>query len=251
MIVYSNSCSFGAPEQQHSVYGDFVAKHYNSICVNQGQPGAANRRIIRTAVRDLYNLKQSHESIIALIGLTFISRTELWQPWLPANRTDGHFYSINIDYTKINWSIKGLVNTIVPDVYKLADRRVQDYYKHWLEHYHPESAVTDLLTDVIMFAGWCKSNNIKYCIFSNPDLLPDDNKVGYNSPFIATLKEQILQDPNIIDLWKFSFGSHALNHGFIPKDYELYKHHGHPGLDAHKFFSNYLIEHLTKQYDSN
>jgi hypothetical protein len=248
MIVYSNSCSFGEAGQGHAVYSDLVAKNYNAACINNGLSSSCNRRIIRTAIRDLIKLKEQ-DTVIALIGLTFISRTELWQPWLPAADNDGHFYSVEIDHKTIDWSIKGLIDTIVPDIHQLADRRVQDYYKQWLDHYHPESAVTDLLTDVIMFAGWCQSNNVKYCIFSNVDMLPSDAVVGYTSPFISTLKTQVLQDPNIINPWQFSFGTYALENGFRPKDYHLYKEHGHPGEDAHKFFSQYLIEHLNKQYD--
>jgi hypothetical protein len=250
MIVYSNSCSFGAADQGHLVYGDLVAKHYNGQCINRGQSGASNRRIIRTALRDLVDLRQQGP-VTALIGLTFVSRTELWQPWLPADHNDGHFCSIEIDHKKVDWSLQGLVNTIVPDVYKLADQRVQDYYKNWLIHYNPESAVTDLLCDVIMFTGWCRANDIAYCIFSNPDVLPNDNVVGYTSPFISTLRQQVLQDPNVVDLWQFSFGTYALENNFIPKDYAIYKQHGHPGAEAHEFFSKYLIEHLTKQYDTN
>jgi hypothetical protein len=250
MIVYSNSCSFGAAEQGHLVYGDLVAQHYSTHCVNRGQKGASNRRIIRTSLRDLIELRQQGP-VIALIGLTFVSRTELWQPWLPADQTDGHFGSIEIDHKKIDWSLQGLVNTIVPDVYKLADQRVQDYYKNWLVHYNPESAVTDLLSDVIMFTGWCRSNNISYCVFTNPDVLPDDTVVGYNSPFISTLRQQVLQDANVINPWHFSFGTYALDNGFIPKDYEIYRQHGHPGAQAHEFFSKYLIKHLNKQHDTN
>lgn len=249
MIVYSNSCSFGEAEQGHLVYSDYVAEHYRATCVNRGLSGSCNRRIIRTSLRDLIELKKQDSNIIALLGLTFPSRTELWQPWLPATGSDGHFHSIEINHNKIDWSVKGLINTVVPDVHRLADERVQEYYKNWLDHYHPESAVTELLTDVIMFTGWCQQNQIKYCVFSNVDLLPGNDVVGYTSPFLSTLQEQILADKNIIDPWQFSFGTYALENGFRPKDYKRYRQHGHPGGDAHEFFSQYLIEHLTKQYD--
>ena len=250
-IVYSNSCSFGEPGQGHNVYSDYVAKYFNATCVNHGVRGSCNRRIIRTSLRDLIELRNQDFDIIALVGLTFVSRTELWQPWLPANQTDGHFHSINVDHKKIDWSIKGLIDTIVPDIHQLADERIRDYYKHWLEHYHPESAVTELLTDVIMFTGWCRYNKIKYCVFSNVDVLPDDKTVGYTSPFIDSLKDQILEDSNIIDPWQFSFGTYSLENGFLPKDYQKYGNHGHPDSNAHKFFGQYLIKHLKKQYDSN
>lgn len=245
MIIYSNSCSFGEANQGHLVYSDHVAEHYNASCVNNGLSSSCNRRIIRTSLRDLIELKKS-DDVIALIGLSFISRTELWQPWLPATLTDGHFHSIEIDHKQVDWSIKGLIKTTVPDVHRLADARIQEYYKQWLDHYNPESAVTDLLTDILMLSGWCQANSIQYRIFSNVDVLPGDDVIGYTSPFVSTLKEAILADSNIIDPWQFSFGTYALSNGFQPKDSNIYGNHGHPGADAHKFFGQYLIEHLNK-----
>jgi len=246
MIVYSNSCSFGEPGQGHEVYADHVADYFKAELINRGQAGSCNRRIIRTTLRDL--IEYGSNDVVVLLGLTFISRTELWQPWLPATVNDGHFHSITVDHQKINWSIKGLIDTIVPDIHQLADARIKDYYKQWLSHYDREAEVTNLLTDIIMLTGWMQSRSIPYIIFSNVDVLPDSDLVGYNSPFISSLQETIRADNSILDLWKFSFGTYSLENGFIPKDYDLYKHHGHPGGDAHKFFGNYLITNLNERY---
>jgi hypothetical protein len=200
----------------------------------------------------LLELKNQHKNILVLLGLTFVSRTELWQPWIPATDNDGHFSSIMIDHKKINWSINGLIDTIIPDISKLADTQVRDYYKHWLDHYHPESVVTELLSDLIMFTGWAKSNNVSYIIFSNVDVLPGDDKVGYTSPFIQSLKHEIEGDKCIINPWTFSFGGYALNSGLVPNDYHVYKQHGHPGEKAHVLFANFLLEHLKIiNYDTN
>jgi hypothetical protein len=247
LLVYSNSCSFGASGQGHAIYPELVAKNLTAQLVNRGKGGSCNRRIIRTTLRELTELKKKHKNILALIGLTFISRTELWQPWLPATDNDGHFSSIIIDHNKIDWSISGLIDTIVPNIEHLADTRIQEYYKQWLTHYHPESELTNLLTDLIMFTGWAKNNNINYCIFSNVDVLPGDDKVGYDSPFIHSLCNEIKADSCIIDPWNFSFGGHALTHGLKPKDYDQYKHHGHPGKEAHALFADFLLTHLQNK----
>ena len=245
LLVYSNSCSFGVSGQGHAIYPEIVAKNFKAQLINQGKSSSCNRRIIRTTLRDLIELKKKHENILTLIGLTFISRTELWQPWNPAIDNDGHFSSITVDHKKIDWSVNGLIDTIVPNVSWLAGSRPQEYYKQWLDHYHPESVMTDLLTDLIMFAGWAKNNNIQYIIFSNVDVLPGDDKVGYNSPFIESLKHEIENDKCVINPWTFSFGSYALNSGLVPKDYHLYKQHGHPGEEAHILFANFILKHLT------
>ena len=245
LLVYSNSCSFGASDQGHKIYPEVVAENFSAQLINCGLPGSCNRRIIRTTLRDLVELKNQHKNILVLLGLTFISRTELWQPWVTPVNNDGHFLSIAVEHKKIDWSANGLIDTIVPGVSKLADSRLQKYYKQWLDHYHPESAMTDLLTDLIMFTGWAKNNNIQYIIFSNVDVLPGDDKVGYNSPFIESLKHEIENDKCVINPWTFSFGSYALNSGLVPKDYHLYKQHGHPGEEAHTLFANFILKHLT------
>jgi hypothetical protein len=252
MILYSNSCSFGAPNQGHPVYPDVVAKNLNLDCVlNRGKPGSCNRRIIRTSIRDLIELQKTVDSeIVALIGLTFVSRTELWQPSQPAVDNDGHFQSVTVDDKKINWGINGLIDTIVPDISNYVDEEVREYYKQWLIHFNPESVVTDLLTDLIMFVSYLEHTNIKYIIFSNVDVLPGDNKVGYNSPFIQSLKETVHKNKNIIDLWSFSFGGFALSKGLLPRDYTLYKQHGHPGEQAHNLFGDYLSDILITNFNN-
>jgi hypothetical protein len=252
LLVYSNSCSFGATNQQYKIYPEIVANQLTAELINCGLPGSCNRRIIRTTLRDLLELKNQHKNILVLLGLTFITRTELWQPWLPAADNDGHFSSITADHKKIDWSINGLIDTIVPDIEKLVDARVQEYYKHWLNHYHPESVMTELLIDLIMFTGWAKNNNINYIIFSNVDVLPGDNKVGYTSPFIKSLRDSVESDLHVINPWTFSFGGYALAQGLAPVDYHLYKQHGHPGEKAHALFANFLLEHLkTINHDTN
>jgi len=246
MILYSNSCSFGAPDLEHDVYSDYVAGEFSAELLNKGLPKSCNRRIIRRSLRDLIELVDTSD-VFVLIGLTFISRTELWQPWIDPAGNDGHFLPVQIDQSKIDWSVSGLIDTVVPDIHKLADVRIQEYYKNWLLHYHPESIMTDLLTDIIMFTGWLERKNIKYLVFSNAELFPGDNKVGYNSPFIESLKQQILNNKNIINPWEFSFCTHSLELGLVPKDYHVYKNQGHPGGEAHKKFADLLITHLKQK----
>ena len=245
MIVYSNSCSFGAP-QEHPTYADYVGQHFDATVINRGLPGVSNRRIVRTTLRDLLALKKQQPDIVALIGLSFISRTELWQLDLPAESNDGHFHPIQIDYKKINWAKTGLVDTHVPDIHLLVNSTVQDYYKNWLLHYSPEAEMSNLLTNLLMLSGWAQKNKIDMLIFSNVDVFPGQNVVGYNSPFLYSLVEEVAQDPAFINPWQFSFGTYALEHGFVPKDYNVYKQHGHPGQSAHEFFSKFLLDRLEK-----
>ena len=240
MIIYSNSCSYGEP-QEHAVYADIIADFYQVPLINSGIASSCNRRIIRTSLRELEQLGSSQ--ITALIGLTFISRTELWQPHLPATKNDGHFHSIKIDDSKLVWP-EGLINSIVPDVSNLVDPEVKDYYKHWLAHYNPEPVLTDLITDIIMFAGWCKNKNIKLVVFNNAEFWPQQPEVGLTSPFLYSLIQTMLQEPAVIDPWAYSFVNYSHKLGFEPKDKDRYGIHGHPGPEAHQAWANFLLRHL-------
>jgi hypothetical protein len=242
--VYSNSCSFGAPLQGHKIYPDYIAEKFNADLVNQGVDGSCNRRIIRNSLRDLIELSASRQNILALIGLSFVSRTELWQPDLPAADRDGHFHSIIVDHNKISWKEKGLIETIVPNISELARPSVKEYYKQWLLHLSLESEVTNLLTDLIMFTGWARSKKIDYLVFCNTNTLPGEPQVGLTSPFVHSLHQTVSNDKNIIDLWQFSFKDYALSNNFIPKDSHVFGIHGHPNADAHRSFADFLTNNF-------
>lgn len=244
--IYSNSCSFGAPDQGHKVYADHIAEKFNAKLINQGVAGSCNRRIIRSSLRDLIDLHETSQNILMLIGLSFVSRTELWQTDLPPLNNDGHFHPIIIDHQKISWKEKGLIDTIVPNVSDYARLPIKEYYKQWLIHLSLESEVTNLLTDLIMLTGWAKSKNIKYLVYCNTNTLPGEPQVGLTSPFIANLFQTVLNDKHIIDLWNFSFKDYALSCKFIPKDYNIYGEHGHPNAEAHQSFAHLLLDKLSQ-----
>lgn len=243
MLIYSNSASIGASGQKYPVYADYVAKTLKAKLINNGVVESPNRSIIRRSIRDLIEIKEKEQDIIALIGITFLFRNELWSPWIDPINNDGHFFPIRVDHKKIDWS-KLAFYTPVKNIHKLADAESRDYYKQWLIHYHPEAELTNLLTDLIMFSGWAETNNIKYRIFSTCEPFPSEDKVGYNAPFINSLKNEILKNKNIINPWEFSFSSDALKRGFVPSDYDKYGRHGHPGKEAHIVFSQILLDSL-------
>ena len=239
MILYSNSCSFGAPTKSHPVYSEIIAKTLKAQLINKAIPGSCNRRIIRTTLRDVNEIA---DDVLVLIGLTFISRSEIWRPDLPAVDNDGHFYQIR-PTQNVSWT-NGLMDSIVPNIHEKVDPVVSEYYKEWIIHYNRESQMTELCTDLFMLIGWLRSKGIKYKIFSNVDKLEGSEYVGYNSPFISSLQDTILKDEGVIDPWKFSFGTFAREQGLQPKDEHLYGIHGHPGARAHELFAKYLLETL-------
>jgi len=250
MIVYSNSCSFGSI-QEHVIYPELVSTELKGKLLNEGIPGSCNRRIIRSSIRSLIDIRKHHIGpVLALIGLTFISRTELWQPHLPSNGNDGDFHPItSLSIKKLDWST-GLVNT-KHNVYEYADSEVKNYYKQWLLHFSKEAEVTNLLTDIIMFESFAKSNGIDCLIFCNCQKFPSLPEVSTSAPFLNSLVEFSYTKNSIIDLWNFSFADFALDNGYQPKDYLKYGANGHPGKVAHEKFGFHLLEiyktNITKE----
>jgi len=242
MIVYSNSCSFGGPDQGHKIYPSIIAEKISGKLHNDGIGGSCNRRIIRTSLRSLIELKETHSNILALIGLTFISRTELWQPHLQLKTSnDGDFHSITSkDIINLDWKA-GLLSTVHPDSHKLAGPKVSDYYKNWLLHFSKEAAVTELLSDIIMLYNFAVHNNIEILIFSNCQKFPTSPDVDRDAPFLTSLVKYVKLKTNIIDPWEFSFADFALELGHLPKDKELYGINGHPNEQAHIDFAEYLL----------
>lgn len=246
MIVYSNSCSFGAPNQGHDIYPELISAHYNASLINRGLPGSCNRRIIRTSTRDLLEIKKSsNNEIICLIGLTFISRTELWQSDIPAKDNDGNFHSIAVDDKKHNWTL-GLINTRVENIHLSAAENVQDYYKQWLLHMSKEALVTELITDLILFKNFCKQQNIKVLIWNNAQVFPGRPDVATDDIFLKIFTDTVTNDKNVIDLWSFCFLDYALGLGHRPRDENIYGTSGHPAGPAHRDFASYLINYLKE-----
>jgi hypothetical protein len=245
MIVYSNSCSFGVPTRQ-PVYANWVADHFNAKLVNKGKVGSCNRRIIRTSVRDLLDLKKQHDEILCLIGLTFISRTELWQPNIPADSNDGNFHSISVDFKKFSW-VNGLIDTWVPDIHLHAPTEIAEYYKQWLLHMNKEAIITELATDIIMFLNFCQNQNIKLLMWSNTQIWPAEPEVAVNDMFLQSLCQTIVDHNAIINPWQFSFKDYALQHGYRPFDEDIFGDDGHPDGQAHKFFTQYLLDYIKEK----
>ena len=238
MLVYSNGCSFSL--NRPLAYSDHVAQSLNAELINKGQIAACNRRIIRTTVRDL--LEIDYNNILVLLGLTLPARTELWRTNQPVTENDGHFTNIRPNRSDIDFS-QGLINA--PDITKYIDNDIRDWYKQYIIHHNSESEMTNLLADIIMLTGFMKQRNIKYRIFNNMDAFDDDGSVGYESPFIHSMRNTVEQDSSCIDLWNFSFRQYALDKGHRPIDEAQYGIHGHPNTEAHKYFSEFLLAHIN------
>lgn len=247
MIVYSNACSFGMPVGSPPLsYNSIIANHYGATLVSNHVPGSCNRRIVRSSLRDLIDLKQNNnDDILVLVGLSFIFRTELWQPDIPANKNDGHFHPIRTN-SRI-WKNKQdyYVGNIEKEC-EHADPNLVDWYKQYLLWQNKESLVTEQLADLIMFAAFCQQQNLKYLIWNNADLWPGPPAVDRYDIFIKNFVDHAMTNINLIDPWEFAFLPWALDQGLEVIDRHQYGDYGHPGPVAHERLANFLLHKIKE-----
>ena len=216
MIVYSNSCSYGV-YSDGPVYSDFIAKKLNAELINHGIGGSCNERIFRTSTRDILKILNEHDAknILALIGLTNTFRGEFWGTAL-ATHQDGHFQSFT------------------------ATSAVENYTQEFYKMYDQEAAITNLLSQLVVFVGWLKHLNIRYLVWANsPHLKP----INFAENFIEPFYKNISQDAGILSLFDFNFCDFSQQNDYQTFD-RPYDQGGHPSTQAHKYFSDFLITKL-------
>jgi hypothetical protein len=235
MIIYVNGDSY-TEMSDGKRYSEFLANRFDCKFMDAAISGSSNSRILRTSLRDLISLQKQHDEIVAVIGLSFTIRTELWDPNIINNRfeKDGEFVSIQ--------------PTINKDWFKNKKSNVNSLYKSYadefLRWFNPEAETVNLLKEILLLTTWCKYNKIKYVIFSAVLQEP----VDLESEFIKSFYDNVAQDKNVLDIFKFSFTEWCLEKGHIPIDQYTQEIHGkkynigHHGEKAHQDFANFLFE---------
>ena len=240
-MVYVNGDSYCVTSDGKK-YSDFLGEKLQCSVVNNAIGGSSNARILRTSLRDLMVLKKKYANIVAVVSLSYIIRTEVWDPNIKNNRfiNDGEFTSITPTHLK-NWFF---------DLQNSVTSEYKDFSKQFLINYNVEAETIKLLQSIILFSTWCKYNNIKSIIFSGPL----QEKVDFSSPFIQDFYQEFKQDNGIIDIFEFSFTQWCILKGFKPINANRTQHiHdkvydvGHHGQAAHEAFANFLLEeHLNE-----
>lgn len=223
MILYCNSDSYGVLANGGRVYGEFLGEHLGAKqIINQGKSGSCNRRIFRTTVRDLIQLRSNNpqEKILAVICLGSLIRNEWWDPLLKVTGTDGHFSS---------FQIHGL------------DNRAQPFFRYaeeWYRMYDDEAEQTNLMMDLVMLTTWFEHNNIDYVIFAGNTITY--KPIDYADVFIRDFADRVFSNPRILNINEFSFVKYCIDQGHRAFDYDLYQEHGHHSEPAHRDFADFL-----------
>jgi len=244
-LLYINGDSYATENKDFPVYAEYIAEHLGYNVYNNAISGSCNSRIFRTSVRDLLELKQKYNKILACVSLSFLTRTEIWDinhkisKFRNEKNNDGDFLSIDPADTNggHEWFKKILSTNTGAGEYK-------DFSRNFLINYDSEAETVKLFEKMILFVNFCENNNIDY-IISSPMF---QEKVDFNSPFIKVFYEEIKNNSNILDIFEFSFLEWCLKNKHIPEDnhiafvnkkkYQV----GHLGESGHRAFGKFLIK---------
>jgi hypothetical protein len=244
-LIYCNGDSY-SDENTHStlkskVYANNVAQECEGFLINKAIIGSCNRRIIRSTVYDMIHQRQLNpaQKIIALIGLTFDLRSEIWIDNLEKNTNPEESNLRTHTFSgQSNWrdNLLGGEEIGTPNRYGLDKK----FYKHYSEgrafFYSPYAERINLFCDLIMLRSFFESLNIDFLIFRST--VGETLEQEYLLDFFKT---QLAPDNRFLHLDTFGFCDWSQKQGYTSVDFERYGKAAHPGVDGHKAFAHEIL----------
>jgi hypothetical protein len=244
-LLYCNGDSYSNhryhPSLLDKTYVNFVAKSCQGFVINKSISGCCNRRIIRTTLHDMILQRKLNptQKIIALIGLTFELRSELWIDDINSSIRDPEEsnFGIHSFSSQINWRENLLQdkNIDTKNLYKLENKFFEQFSRGRAYFYSPYAERINLLADLIMLKS-VDSLDIQFLIFQSPKA--ESLKSDYLLDFFKT---QLSNEPRIFNLENFGFLNWCHEKKFIPLDHINDPLNGHYGSDAHQAFAEQIL----------
>jgi len=245
LLIYCNGDSYSDenyhPTLKNNVYPDFVAKSCDGFVVNKAIRGSCNRRIIRTTVHDMIHQRQIHpkQQIVALIGLSFGLRSEVWADNITKRLYPEESNFITHVFTRqTNWR-ENLLNNIdieTPVHYEFDQGFFKKYSDGRAYFFNACAERINLYCDLIMLRSLLESLNIDFFIFQSPKA-----ETCQSDYLLDFFKTQLKDDNRFFDLEKFGFVNWCHEQKFIPMDMLDRPEIGHYGIDAHESFANKVL----------
>lgn len=243
-LIYCNGDSY-SNENYHpllpgKVYPNVVAEYCNGFVINSAISGSSNRRIIRTTMHDVIEQRKLNptQQIIALIGLSFDLRSEIWVNDITTHIPAESNFKTHTFSEKITWR-EDLLNGVDIDTnnrYNLDKKFFDSYSKGRAYFFSPYAERINLLTDLIMLRAVLESISVDFLIFQSPKA--EILETEYLKDF---LNNEILDDPRFFDLEEFGFCDWCYSEKFIPLDLLDRPNIGHYGPDAHRAFAEKIL----------
>jgi hypothetical protein len=179
------------------------------------------------------------QKIIALIGLSFEIRSELWIDDL-ANSSfaeESNFRTHKFS-EQINWRENLLAGKDIQS--PNSAKQNSNFFKKFSEgrayFFSPYAERINLLCDLVMLRTLLNSLNIDFLIFQSPqaEMLQEEYLLDF-------FKKQIADDNRFFDLETFGFCDWCNDQKFTPLDYLDRPRIGHYGADAHQAFAEQVL----------
>jgi len=250
-MIYCNGDSYSDPNfhvsLNNSTYAHVVGDHLRGYTMNRAIRGSCNRRIVRTTVHDMIQQRQLNpdQKTIALIGLSFEIRSELWiNDRQPVISEESNFVTHAFS-SQDNWREKLLQGLSmgelpIPHCGLPTDQLGKKFHKKYTEgrayFYSPYAERINLFCDLIMLRSVLDRLDIDFLIFNAviPEKLESEYLLGF-------FQEEILADPRFIDLDNFGFCNWCNQKGFVPMDFLDRPTIGHYQVDAHRAFAEEIL----------
>lgn len=252
-LIYCNGDSYSVEFSQQgekiNTYADVVAQECTGFVLNKAIAGSCNRRIIRTTVHDIIQQRQLNptQKIVALIGLSFDLRSELWIDNIENDRPpeESNFRTHTFS-SQIDWRENLLNGKDIQSVNR--NKQEDDFFKKFSQgrayFYSPYAERINLFCDLTMLTHVLDRLNVNFIIFRSPT---EENLKG-SDYLLDFFKTQLASNTGIIDLDSFSFCNWAYKKKFTPLDFFDRPEIAHYGSDAHsEFAKQILIPKLKEQ----
>lgn len=248
-LIYCNGDSYSDENYDPSLVGHTYAHEVGRYChgftINRAIKGSCNRRIVRTTVHDILQQRQLNpdQKIIALIGLSFEIRSEIWIDELDNDRDPAesnlrtHAFSRQITWRE---NLLGGRDIETDNEYRLNEKFLKKFSEGRAFFYSPYQERINLLTDMLMLGALFDQLGVDFLVFQSPraEKLESDYLLDF-------LKAQIAQDPRFMDFETFGFVDWCCQQGFTPIDMLDQPGIAHYGPDAHRAFAlEFLIPKL-------
>jgi hypothetical protein len=243
-LIYCNGDSYSDenmfPSLLGKTYAHVLGEHLNGFVINNAIGGSCNRRIIRSSVHDLIQQRQHNpeQRIIALIGLSFELRSEVWiEKSTPKLAQESNFQTHTFA-SKNNWRDSLLAGeNIVNKETKFLDK----YNQGRAYYYSPYAERANLLCDCVMYQALMKDLNIEFLMFQSPRAEQLENE------YLVDFFKSQLDSKCFIDFESFGFADWCHQQGFVPLDFLDRPNIGHPRAEDHRAFAEQiLMPHFSK-----
>jgi hypothetical protein len=251
-MIYCNGDSYSNdnfhPELCGKIYSNRVGELLQGgYVINKAINGASNRRIIRTAVSDLLIERKNNpqQKIIALLGLTFELRSEIWveNPKIAHAPEESNFRSHQFS-EQLHWkeNLMDGADIETKNPYNLEKKFYKKFSEGRAFFFSPYAERINLLCDLVMLRKFLESQDIKFLIFqaTQAEKLESDF-------LLDQFRDELRDDKRIMDLESFGFCNWAHEQGFVPFDYLDRPTIGHYKSDAHAAFAEQIILPTLKE----